>query len=108
MPPAPPTRIFWQATYQPSPGGSLGWKTRGSLHGDFEKVAYELETSTTANPKCKCPYHFYSERGYHLSVQRNPITLEMSDPSIIACKVTDRRPWPQISSPHLVLENDCQ
>ncbi|EEQ83726.1 Peptidyl-prolyl cis-trans isomerase pin4 [Blastomyces dermatitidis] len=32
-------------------GGSLGWKVRGSLHGDFEKVAYELETSTTANPK---------------------------------------------------------
>ncbi|EXJ62651.1 peptidyl-prolyl cis-trans isomerase NIMA-interacting 4 [Cladophialophora yegresii CBS 114405] len=34
-------------------GGSLGWKTRGSLHGDFEKVAYELEPSTTANPKCE-------------------------------------------------------
>ncbi|EED20110.1 peptidyl-prolyl cis-trans isomerase [Talaromyces stipitatus ATCC 10500] len=32
-------------------GGSLGWKVRGSLHGDFEKVAYELEPSTTANPK---------------------------------------------------------
>lgn len=32
-------------------GGALGWKTRGSLHGDFEKVAYELETSTTGNPK---------------------------------------------------------
>lgn len=27
-------------------GGSLGWKVRGSLHGDFEKVAYELEPST--------------------------------------------------------------
>ncbi|RAO64348.1 uncharacterized protein BHQ10_000360 [Talaromyces amestolkiae] len=32
-------------------GGSLGWKVRGSLHGDFEKVAYDLEPSTTANPK---------------------------------------------------------
>ncbi|EEA27593.1 Peptidyl-prolyl cis-trans isomerase pin4 [Talaromyces marneffei ATCC 18224] len=32
-------------------GGSLGWKVRGSLHGDFEKVAYELEPSTTASPK---------------------------------------------------------
>jgi peptidyl-prolyl cis-trans isomerase NIMA-interacting 4 len=31
-------------------GGSLGWKTRGSLNGEFEKVAYELETSTTSNP----------------------------------------------------------
>ncbi|EEP77165.1 peptidyl-prolyl cis-trans isomerase NIMA-interacting 4 [Uncinocarpus reesii 1704] len=32
-------------------GGSLGWKVRGSLNGEFEKVAYELEPSTTANPK---------------------------------------------------------
>jgi hypothetical protein len=32
-------------------GGSLGWKVRGSLHGDFEKAAYELEPSTTGNPK---------------------------------------------------------
>ncbi|RHZ49877.1 Peptidyl-prolyl cis-trans isomerase pin4 [Aspergillus turcosus] len=32
-------------------GGSLGWKVRGSLNGDFEKAAYELEPSTTANPK---------------------------------------------------------
>ncbi|KAK5090040.1 Peptidyl-prolyl cis-trans isomerase pin4 [Lithohypha guttulata] len=32
-------------------GGSLGWKTRGALHGDFEKVAYDLEPSTVNNPK---------------------------------------------------------
>ncbi|PGH08808.1 peptidyl-prolyl cis-trans isomerase pin4 [Polytolypa hystricis UAMH7299] len=32
-------------------GGSLGWKVRGSLHGDFEKAAYDLEPSTTGNPK---------------------------------------------------------
>ncbi|GAB1200766.1 peptidyl-prolyl cis-trans isomerase pin4 [Aspergillus pseudonomiae] len=32
-------------------GGSLGWKVRGSLDGTFEKAAYELEPSTTANPK---------------------------------------------------------
>ncbi|KAI1979570.1 Peptidyl-prolyl cis-trans isomerase pin4 [Ophidiomyces ophidiicola] len=32
-------------------GGSLGWKIRGSLNGDFEKAAYDLEPSTTANPK---------------------------------------------------------
>ncbi|KAI9795154.1 MAG: Peptidyl-prolyl cis-trans isomerase pin4 [Peltula sp. TS41687] len=32
-------------------GGSLGWKIRGSLDAAFEKAAYELEPSTTANPK---------------------------------------------------------
>jgi peptidyl-prolyl cis-trans isomerase NIMA-interacting 4 len=32
-------------------GGSLGWKTRGSLNGDFEKVAYDLEPSTVNSPK---------------------------------------------------------
>jgi peptidyl-prolyl cis-trans isomerase NIMA-interacting 4 len=39
------------AHIQCSSGGSLGWKTRGSLHGDFEKVTYELEPSTINNPK---------------------------------------------------------
>ncbi|RMJ21189.1 Peptidyl-prolyl cis-trans isomerase [Aspergillus sp. HF37] len=32
-------------------GGSLGWKTRGSLDAAFEKTAYELEPSTTNSPK---------------------------------------------------------
>ncbi|KAL5337666.1 hypothetical protein BJX70DRAFT_368894 [Aspergillus crustosus] len=32
-------------------GGSLGWKIRGSLDSTFEKAAYELEPSTTGNPK---------------------------------------------------------
>ncbi|KAF2009261.1 peptidyl-prolyl cis-trans isomerase pin4 [Aaosphaeria arxii CBS 175.79] len=44
-------------------GGSLGWKTRGSLLADFEKVAYDLEPSTTGNPKlgeCK------TNEGYHI------------------------------------------
>ncbi|KAK2733882.1 Peptidyl-prolyl cis-trans isomerase pin4 [Myotisia sp. PD_48] len=44
-------------------GGSLGWKTRGALHGDFESVAYSIEPSTTANPKyaeVKTPH------GYHI------------------------------------------
>ena len=44
-------------------GGSLGWKTRGSLLAEFEKVAYELEPSTTGSPK-------YGEvktgEGYHI------------------------------------------
>lgn len=32
-------------------GGSLGWKTKGSLMPEFEKVAFELEASTTGSPK---------------------------------------------------------
>ncbi|OAL52992.1 FKBP-like protein [Pyrenochaeta sp. DS3sAY3a] len=31
-------------------GGSLGWKVRGSLLAEFEKVAYELEPSTVGKP----------------------------------------------------------
>jgi peptidyl-prolyl cis-trans isomerase NIMA-interacting 4 len=31
-------------------GGSLGWKTKGSLDPKFEEVAYALETSSTSSP----------------------------------------------------------
>ncbi|KAF2865289.1 peptidyl-prolyl cis-trans isomerase pin4 [Massariosphaeria phaeospora] len=44
-------------------GGLLGWKTRGSLLADFEKVAYDLEVSSTGSPKwgeCR------TGEGYHL------------------------------------------
>lgn len=44
-------------------GGSLGWKVRGSLNGDFEKAAYELEPSTTANPKY---VEVKTGHGYHI------------------------------------------
>ena len=44
-------------------GGSLGWKVRGSLLADFEKVAYELEPSTTASPKFG---EVKSQEGYHI------------------------------------------
>jgi parvulin-like peptidyl-prolyl isomerase len=35
----------------PTPGGALGWKTRGDLDPTFEEAAFNLEASTTANPK---------------------------------------------------------
>ncbi|KAF1816556.1 FKBP-like protein [Eremomyces bilateralis CBS 781.70] len=44
-------------------GGSLGWKTRGSLIAEFEKMAYELETSTTGNPKYG---EVKTKEGYHI------------------------------------------
>lgn len=49
--------------YSRTLGGSLGWKTRGSLLPAFEEVAFELEPSTTSNPKygeCK------TSEGYHI------------------------------------------
>jgi peptidyl-prolyl cis-trans isomerase NIMA-interacting 4 len=44
-------------------GGSLGWKVRGSLLQDFEKVAYELEVSTTGKPVWG---EVKTSEGYHL------------------------------------------
>ncbi|KAF2092068.1 peptidyl-prolyl cis-trans isomerase pin4 [Saccharata proteae CBS 121410] len=44
-------------------GGSLGWKVRGSLFPEFEKVAYELEPSTTGNPKIG---EVKTGEGYHI------------------------------------------
>ena len=38
-------------------GGSLGWKGKGALMPEFEKVAFELEVSTIGSPKwaeCVC------------------------------------------------------
>ena len=32
-------------------GGSLGWKSKGSLDPQFEEVAFALEPSTTSSPK---------------------------------------------------------
>lgn len=47
----------------PRIGGSLGWKTRGSLDPDFEKVAYEIEPSTVGDPKYR---QVKTDHGYHL------------------------------------------
>ncbi|KAH3947508.1 hypothetical protein HBI81_039650 [Parastagonospora nodorum] len=44
-------------------GGSLGWKSRGKLLAEFEKVAYELEPSTTASPKWA---EVKTQEGYHI------------------------------------------
>ena len=44
-------------------GGSLGWKVRGSLDAAYEKAAYELEPSTTGNPKY---VEVKSGFGYHI------------------------------------------
>ncbi|RSL65647.1 Peptidyl-prolyl cis-trans isomerase PIN4 [Fusarium duplospermum] len=44
-------------------GGSLGWKTKGSLDPKFEEAAYALETSTTASPKF---VEVKTEFGYHI------------------------------------------
>lgn len=44
-------------------GGSLGWKVRGSLDAAYEKAAYELEPSTTGNPKYA---EVKSGHGYHI------------------------------------------
>ncbi|GAB7322414.1 hypothetical protein MBLNU13_g03364t1 [Cladosporium sp. NU13] len=44
-------------------GGSLGWKGKGALMPEFEKVAFELEVSTIGSPKwaeCK------TSEGYHI------------------------------------------
>ncbi|KAL9122431.1 MAG: hypothetical protein Q9187_001012 [Circinaria calcarea] len=47
----------------PALGGSLGWKIRGSLDATFEKAAYDLEPSTTANPKY---VEVKTGHGYHI------------------------------------------
>ncbi|KAI9833066.1 MAG: Peptidyl-prolyl cis-trans isomerase pin4 [Sarea resinae] len=44
-------------------GGSLGWKTKGSLLEAFEKVAYELQPSTVASPKWG---EAKTTEGYHI------------------------------------------
>ncbi|VBB87007.1 Putative protein of unknown function [Podospora comata] len=44
-------------------GGSLGWKTKGSLLPEFEKVAYELPTSTTNKPSWGMAK---TSEGYHV------------------------------------------
>jgi len=44
-------------------GGSLGWKGKEALLPEFAKVAFELEQSTTANPKWA---EAKTSEGYHI------------------------------------------
>jgi NIMA-interacting peptidyl-prolyl cis-trans isomerase 4 len=44
-------------------GGALGWKGRGDLDPAFEEVAFELGTSTTANPDYR---EVKTGFGYHI------------------------------------------
>jgi NIMA-interacting peptidyl-prolyl cis-trans isomerase 4 len=46
-------------------GGSLGWKTRGSLIAEFEEVAYALEVSSTGSPKWG---EVKTKEGYHILI----------------------------------------
>jgi len=46
-----------------SSGGSLGWKTKGSLDPEFEKVAFELAASTVDNPSYGLAHTPF---GYHI------------------------------------------
>ncbi|ESA43163.1 FKBP-like protein [Neurospora crassa] len=44
-------------------GGSLGWKQKGTLDPEFEKVAFALETSSTSSPKIG---EVKTQFGYHI------------------------------------------
>ncbi|KOS21272.1 Peptidyl-prolyl cis-trans isomerase PIN4 [Escovopsis weberi] len=44
-------------------GGSLGWKTKGSLDPQFEEVAFGLEPSTVNSPKIG---EAKTQFGYHI------------------------------------------
>ncbi|ESZ99327.1 peptidyl-prolyl cis-trans isomerase [Sclerotinia borealis F-4128] len=44
-------------------GGALGWKGRGDLDAEFEKVAFEMEASTTTKPKYR---EVKTGFGYHI------------------------------------------
>lgn len=41
----------------------MGWKVRGSLIKEFEDLAYELDPSTTGNPKWA---EVKTREGYHI------------------------------------------
>jgi len=44
------TRVFQFQLILTTTGGALGWKTKGSLDPEFERVAYDLAVSSTSKP----------------------------------------------------------
>ena len=59
----PPLLSFVHSLTQNVTGGSLGWKQKGTLDPEFERVAFALEASTTGKPQigeAKTPF------GYHI------------------------------------------
>lgn len=59
----PNTHVVFPRGLTVTLGGNLGWKVRGSLDAAFEKAAYDLEPSTTGNPKY---VEVKSGHGYHI------------------------------------------
>ena len=57
------THVRLHVIFHTRTGGSLGWKTRGSLLADFEKVAYELQPSSANKPVIG---EVRTTEGYHL------------------------------------------
>ncbi|KAH7170396.1 hypothetical protein EDB81DRAFT_162887 [Dactylonectria macrodidyma] len=56
-------------------GGSLGWKTKGSLDPTFEEAAFGLETSTTGSPKF---VEVKTGFGYHIIMASRRTKVEWS------------------------------
>ncbi|KAI9166760.1 ribosomal protein S22, S8 family [Paramyrothecium foliicola] len=71
-----------QATLIRGQGGSLGWKTKGSLDPAFEEVAFALEPSTTASPKIG---EVKTGFGYHIIMVRTTNPSESYIESINPC-----------------------
>ena len=60
-----------------SPGGALGWKTKGSLDPKFEEVAFALEPSSTSSPKIA---EVKTGFGYHIIMVRRTQASPLPSP----------------------------
>lgn len=66
--PSPPREPSSRRTLHAA-GGSLGWKSKGSLDPKFEEIAFALEPSTTSSPKIG---EAKTGFGYHIIMVRVP------------------------------------